>query len=160
TWAEYERDFVQGARNVAQACLHQGVRRLIYTSTIAALFLGRPGKLTEAAGPDPKAEGRNFYARAKVIAENALMELHRTEKLPLVIVRPAIVLGPGGMLVHGALGLSVSNTCILGWGRGNNPLPCVLARDVARAMLLAKDEPGIEGMAFNLSGDIRPTARE
>jgi nucleoside-diphosphate-sugar epimerase len=36
----------------------------------------------------------------------------------------------------------------------------VLARDVASAMVLAKDAPGIEGKTFNLSSDIRPSARE
>jgi nucleoside-diphosphate-sugar epimerase len=86
--------------------------------------------------------------------------MYRSEKLPVVILRPAIVLGQGGMLAHGALGLSVSDTCILGWGSGHNPLPCVLARDVASALVLAKDAPDIDGLSFNLAGDIRPTARE
>jgi nucleoside-diphosphate-sugar epimerase len=36
----------------------------------------------------------------------------------------------------------------------------VLVQDVARALVLAKDAPGIEGKAVNLSGDIRPTAQE
>jgi len=160
TWADYERDFIEGARNVARAGRQHGVRRLIYTSSISALYLGRSGKLREADGADRNAGGRNFYARAKVAAENVLMGLHRSEQLPVVIVRPAIVLGAGGMLAHGALGLAVSSTCILGWGRGRNPLPCVLARDVAQAMVLAADAPGVDGMAFNLAGDIRPTAEE
>jgi nucleoside-diphosphate-sugar epimerase len=159
-WADYQRNYIEGAWNVARACQKHRVRRLIYASSIAALYLGARRRLTEADGPDPKAAGRSFYSRAKIAAEQLLMNLHRTEKLPAVILRPAIVLGPGGMLAHGALGMAFSDTCILGWGRGNNPLPCVLARDVARAMILAKDAPGIEGMAFNLAGDIRPTAEE
>jgi nucleoside-diphosphate-sugar epimerase len=160
TWSDYERSFIQGALNVARACQGCGVRRLVYTSSISALYLGRPGKLAEAEGPDPKAGGRCFYSRAKVGAEKVLMDLHRTENLPVIIVRPAIVLGAGGLLAHGALGTAYSDTCIMGWGRGKNPLPCVLVRDVARAMVLAKDPPGIDGMTFNLSGDIRPTAQE
>jgi nucleoside-diphosphate-sugar epimerase len=160
TWADYERDFVQGARNVAAACRAHGVRRLIYTSSISAVYLGRAGKLTESGGADPRARERSFYGRAKAEAENLLLALHRQENLPVVIVRPAIVLGSGGMLAHGALGMAASDTCILGWGRGRNPLPCVLARDVAEAMVLAKDAPGVEGKTFNLSGDIRPTAEE
>jgi nucleoside-diphosphate-sugar epimerase len=160
SWSDYERNFIQGALNVARACQIHGVRRLVYTSSISALYLGRREKLTEAEGPDPKASGRSYYSRAKVEAEKMLMNLHRTENLPVVIVRPAIVLGAGGLLAHGALGVAYSDTCIMGWGRGENPLPCVLVRDVARAMVLAKDAPGIDGMTFNLSGDIRPTAEE
>jgi nucleoside-diphosphate-sugar epimerase len=32
--------------------------------------------------------------------------------------------------------------------------------DVARALSTAKDVPGIEGMSFNLAGDVRPSAAE
>ena len=160
SWSDYERNFIQGALNVARACQVHGIRRLVYTSSISALYLGRRGKLTEAEGPDTKASGRSYYSRAKVEAEKMLMDLHRTENVPIVIVRPAIVLGAGGLLAHGALGIAYSDTCIMGWGRGKNFLPCVLVRDVARAMVLAKDAPGIDGMTFNLSGDIRPTAQE
>jgi nucleoside-diphosphate-sugar epimerase len=54
----------------------------------------------------------------------------------------------------------VSDICLLGFGRGNTPLPCVLVDDVAQALLLAKDAPGIEGLTFNLAGDVRPSAAE
>jgi nucleoside-diphosphate-sugar epimerase len=160
TWEDFQRDFIGGAQNIARACKTHGVRRLIFTSSISALYLGRHGKLYESSGPDPLPLKRVPYSRGKIEAEKTLLELHRTEKLPVVILRPAIVLGPGGMLSHGALGHSASDTCILGWGNGRNPLPCVLVQDVARALVLAKDASGVEGKAFNLSGDIRPTAEE
>ncbi len=160
TWADYERDFIGGALNIAAACQRFRVRRLIFTSSISALYLGRKAKLYEKEGADQKAQNRSFYSRGKVETENALLKLYQTEKLPVVILRPAIVLGKGGMLAHGALGEAASDTCILGWGAGRNPLPCVLVQDVARALVLAKDAPGVEGKSFNLSGDIRPTASE
>src|SRR6476469_423317 len=31
SWSDYERDYLQGARNVAAACQRHNVRRLIYT---------------------------------------------------------------------------------------------------------------------------------
>jgi nucleoside-diphosphate-sugar epimerase len=159
-WADYERDVIGGALNIARACQRHGIRRMLYTSSISALFLGRHSRLDDSVPPDPKAGVRGFYTRGKAESEKALLALYRNEKLPVVILRPAIVMGPGGFLAHGALGVSISDTCILGWGSGQNPLPCVLARDVASALVLAKDAPGIEGLSFNLSGDIRPTARE
>jgi len=159
-WKDFERDYIQGATNVARACQKHGVRRFIYTSSTAALYLGGSGTVLETGGPDPQSEQRGNYTRAKAAAERLLTALYQQEKLPVVITRPAIVLGPGGMLIHGAIGNQISETCILGWGRGDNPLPCVLARDVAKAMLLAKDAPGIEGKTFNLAGDVRPSAQE
>lgn len=159
-WEDYQRDFIDGTLNVARACQRHGARRLIFTSSISALYLGKPGKLYERSGADPKPMERSFYSRGKILAERALLDLHAKENLPVVILRPAIVMGRGGMLAHGALGDAASDTCILGWGSGRNPLPCVLVQDVARALVLAKDAPGVEGMSFNLSGDIRPTAAQ
>ena len=160
-WEDYEREVIGGATNVARACLEHGVRRLIYTSTTAALYLGARGSVTEERlGNEAGRSDRGMYSRGKSLSENVLMKLHRNEKLPVVIFRPAVVLGSGGMMVHAALGDRVNDICILGWGRGRTPLPCVLVDDVARALLLAKDTPGIDGLAFNLAGDVRPTAAE
>jgi nucleoside-diphosphate-sugar epimerase len=162
TWEEHKKEVVDSAVNVARACQQHGVRRLIYTSSTAALYMAGSGTITEAAGPDKKPEARSFYCRGKIEAELALMKLHAAEKLPVVIFRPAVVLGPGGMLVHGAFGELPpgSDISILGFGMGNTPLPCVLVDDVAKALLLAKDAPGIDGMTFNLAGDVRPAVKQ
>jgi nucleoside-diphosphate-sugar epimerase len=39
------------------------------------------------------------------------------------------------------------------WGSGRNKLPLVLVEDVARALALAQDVPGVEGQSFNLVAD-------
>jgi nucleoside-diphosphate-sugar epimerase len=160
TWTEFERDFVHATRRVAHLCLESGVRRLIYTSSIAALFLGHRCKIDERTGPDPRPHNRSLYSRAKVAAEQVLREMHVQHRLPVVIVRPGVVVGPGGFLQHGGVGNWASDLCGVGWGRGNEPLPFVLAEDVAAAMASAMDAPGIDGSTFNLVGDVRPTAAE
>lgn len=159
-WEDFERDYIRGARNVARACLEHGVSRLVYTSTTAALYLGAEGTIDEKAGTDPKPEERGFYSRAKIAAEKLLLELHRTRSLPVVILRPAIVVGDGGRLAHPGIGQWLSPTCCMALGEGRSPLPFVLVEDVAQAMVLAADAPGVEGEAFNLAGDVRPTAEE
>ena len=158
-WEEHKKLVVDSAANLARACQKHGVRRLIYTSSTAALYLAGSRTVTEESGPDSKYEVRAPYSRGKIEAELALLKLHATEKVPVVIFRPAVVLGSGGMLVHGAFGEVPpgSETCILGFGSGQTPLPCVLVDDVARALLLAKDAPDIDGMTFNLAGDVRPS---
>ncbi len=160
-WADWEREVIAGGINVAEACLENGVRRLIYTSSIAALYLGKPGTVSEfTLSNDASCKDRADYCRAKGVVENKLLEMHRSRHLPIVIARPAVVMGLGGMLVHPALGDRVSDICLLGFGRGKTPLPCVLVDDVAKALLLMKDAPNIEGLTFNLAGDVRPSASE
>ena len=48
TWNDYLKSFVQGAENVAEVVMERGIRRLIYTSTIAGLHLARAGTISEA----------------------------------------------------------------------------------------------------------------
>jgi len=160
SWADFQRDFVDGSAAVAKACRDFGVRRLIYTSSSAALYLGKSGAINESAGPDPRPEVRSLYSRGKVEAERVLMRWHRDHGLPVVIMRPCIVVGRGGLFAHGGVGYWASDTHCIGWGPGKTPLPFVLVDDVARALSTAKDVPGIEGMSFNLAGDVRPSAAE
>jgi len=161
TWEDYLRDFVQGAQNVAEVCLEHGVRRLIYTSTIAALQLSGDGRTDESDGPDPKPHLRSWYSRGKIFAERALLGLHETRNLPVVIFRPGIVVGKGNRLSHPGIGTWVSPTCCEVVGSGRTPLPLVLVEDVAGALVLAKDAPAAAlGRTFNLAGDVRLSAAE
>jgi nucleoside-diphosphate-sugar epimerase len=160
-WEDWERDVIAGDINVAEACLSHSVRRLIYTSTTAVLYLGKPGTATEATlGNEASRKERADYCKAKSIVENKLLEMHRLRNLPVVTMRPAVVMGPGGFMVHPALGDRVSDIHVMGFGSGKTPLPCVLVDDVAQALLFAKDAAGVDGLTFNLAGDVRPSASE
>jgi nucleoside-diphosphate-sugar epimerase len=160
SWNDYLKSFVQGAENVAEVVLERGIRRLVYTSTIAGLHLGRARSITEEEGPDPKPELRSWYARGKIMAEKSLNRLHQDRRLPVVIFRPGIVVGVGNNLSNGAIGVWVSPTRCSVIGNGRTPLPMVLVEDVAQALVLAKDAPGVDGRTFNLAGDVRPSAVE
>lgn len=160
-FAEIEANLVGGATTVAKCCLARGVRRLIFVSSIAALYLGDPQEtVTGLTRLDPEPEKRADYARAKGLAEAALLALNRTDGLPVVIVRPGVVIGEGTTPFHSGIGYYNHETHCLGWNQGSNPLPLVLVDDVADAILRALETPGIEGKTYNLVGDVRLTARD
>jgi nucleoside-diphosphate-sugar epimerase len=159
--AEVEASLVGAARAVAECCQASGVQRLIFVSSIAALYLGDPSEtITDATAPDPMPDARADYARAKVLAEHAMMEMFRTQKLPVAILRPGVVIGRGTSPFHSGIGFYNHDTHCLGWNDGRNPLPLVLVEDVATATVNALDAPGIEGKSYNLVGDVRLNARE
>jgi nucleoside-diphosphate-sugar epimerase len=160
SWESYERDFVHSTRGIAQACSDFGVKRLVYVSTSAALYLGDNRTVTEADGHDPKPEMRSYYSRGKILAERLLLEQHAKNGLPATILRPCLVVGRGGFLNHGGLGVWPTDTWCISAGNGRHPLPFVLVQDVAQALFSAAYTPGIEGMSFNLAGDVRPSAVE
>lgn len=159
TYAEIERAMVGGALAIAAVCAETG-RRLIHIGSSASLYLGDAGEtITGATPPDPYSERRGDYARAKAVADTRLLAMHRDEGLRLVLLRPAIVVGEGTSPFHSGVGLFNNEQHCIGWNAGLNPLPFVLAGDVAAAILAALSADGIEGRAYNLAGDVRPSAR-
>jgi predicted dehydrogenase/nucleoside-diphosphate-sugar epimerase len=161
TWADYRTYEIEATRTVAECALEAGVRRFVYTGTIDSYYAGASaGVITEQAPLDPCIASRNLYARAKAASEEILEGLHRERQLPLVIVRPAIVIGRGGSPFHWGIGMWWSDAVCQLWGKGTNKLPLVLVEDVARALIAALQTPGIEGRSFNLSGDPLLTAHE
>ncbi|MBL8756485.1 MAG: Gfo/Idh/MocA family oxidoreductase, partial [Planctomycetes bacterium] len=154
-----ERVMAQAVQAAGDAALAAGVQRFVYTSSTAALWLGDDGVVAGDVGTDPRPAERAAYARGKIAAENVLAAL-RSRGLPLVVLRPAIVVGPDGIQEHSGVGLWVRDNHCVGWGHGHTPLPFVLADDCAAAMVAALDAPAAVGHAYNLAGDVRLTARE
>jgi len=160
-WAEYQRLYLDGTRNVAEACLEAGVEQLQFASSIAALYLGDPkAVVTNATPPEPRPDDRVDYAKAKVLCERLLLDLHRTRNLPVVIFRPGIVVGAGGPPEHLGVGYWPAPTRCISWGRHPYALPFVLVDDVASAMVAAIGRRDLVGRAFNLVGDVTPSAAE
>lgn len=165
SWEKIERSMIQGSVDVAEAALAAGVERFVYVSSIAALYAG-PDRGTrvidDSLETDPRPAGREIYSRGKMEAERRLLELHRRRGLPLVIVRPGVVLGEGTPLQHSGLGLWVRDNHCVGWGLGDHPLPVVDVDDVAEALVLLALHPGhdLDGQALNLCSCAPLSARE
>jgi nucleoside-diphosphate-sugar epimerase/predicted dehydrogenase len=160
-WAGYERLFVGGTLNVAEACLSHGVGQLLFVSSIAAYYLGQPGETVTEDTPLDESSRRAEYTRAKVACERLLMRLHGERGLPVTIFRPGVVVGAGGPVEHLGAGFWPAPTHCVSWGRRTQaPLPFVLAGDVAAALAAAVGRPGLAGQSFNLVGDVRLSAEE
>jgi nucleoside-diphosphate-sugar epimerase len=165
SWEKIERSMIQGSVAVAEAALAAGVERFIYVSSIAALYAGvdcGSAVLEDSTDTDPRPEGREIYSRGKMAAERALLDLHRERGLPLIIVRPGVVLGEGTPLQHSGLGLWVRDNHCVGWGLGDHPLPVVDVHDVADAIvrLVFFEGHGLDGQALNLCSQAPLSARD
>ena len=95
----YEETNVGGARAVVTAARRTGLRRIVFTSTVAVYGLGR-GVVTEESPTAPA----SAYGRTKLAAE-ALLRAWADEDgaRSLVIVRPTVVFGSGGRHGNSAL---------------------------------------------------------
>lgn len=161
TWEAALENDVGTALRVAEAALAAGVRRLVYTGTIASYDMSDPQRtITEETGFGGDMSDRNLYARSKAECEKRLLEMHRTRDLPLVIARPGIVVGHGGPLQHWGIGRWHGAGAVRIWGHGRNILPFVLADDVSDGLIRMMDNPAAVGQSFNLVGDPMMSARD
>jgi len=157
--AAVERTMADAVARAADAAMAASVHRLVYASSSAALWLGDSAAITGAELPDSRPADRGAYARAKIAAEKELVA-RRGRGTEITIVRPAIVVGPGGILEHSGVGLWVRDNHCVGWGRGDRPLPFVLADDCADGLVAALDAEAAGDNSYNLAGDVRLTARD
>jgi len=89
--AQQTRDNVEGTRNVVEACLARGVRRLIVTSSISA-YGGVSGVVTEET-PSLAAQSWVNYEKTKWQAQElALAAVSRG--LEVVVMQPGAIMGP------------------------------------------------------------------
>jgi nucleoside-diphosphate-sugar epimerase len=165
TWEKVQRSMVDGTRDVAEAALAAGVKRFVYVSSIAALYTGADAparEILDSTDVDPAPMKRPLYSRGKMAAEAALLALHRSSNLPLVIVRPGVVMGAGTLPEHSGLGLWQRDNHCIGWGHGDNALPIVWVDDVADALTSIARYQGddLHGKALNLCAKTSLTARE
>jgi nucleoside-diphosphate-sugar epimerase len=165
SWEDVLRDMVHGTRTLAEACVSERVERLVYVSSIAALYLGpdRGKDLVDDGDPlDPRPAARALYARGKVAAEQELQRLAKERGLALTIARPGVVLGADAPFQHSGLGLWVRDNQCVGWGPGARALPLVLVEDVADALARLAAFPGheLDGRALNLATRVPLTAAE
>ncbi|SDI32501.1 NAD-dependent epimerase/dehydratase family protein [Nonomuraea jiangxiensis] len=88
----------EGTLRVLRAARDAGVRRVVLTSSFAAVgYTPKPGaEFTEADWTDPDTPGLAAYPRSKAIAERAAWELMGRDggDTELVVVNPTAILGP------------------------------------------------------------------
>ena len=87
----------EGALRVLRASLDAGVKRVVLTSSVAAVRRRRAGgTLTEDDWSDPDDTNLTPYARSKTAAERAAWELVRSEDATdrLAAINPGAIIGP------------------------------------------------------------------
>jgi dihydroflavonol-4-reductase len=89
----------EGTLRVLRAGLDAGVKRVVVTSSVAAIRLpdgSEPRPLDERDWTDPDSPGLTPYLRSKTIAERAAWDLvrERGEQDRLAVVNPGAILGP------------------------------------------------------------------
>lgn len=100
-WADYRAINVDGVTNVLMAAREHGVSRVVHVSTPS---VAHSGHSLVGTGAEPAVVGRRgaFYAESKAIGEQLALRA-ASDALPLVVVRPHLVWGPGDTQLVGRI---------------------------------------------------------
>ncbi|OAI91465.1 epimerase [Rhizobium sp. GHKF11] len=146
----------EGTLRVLQASYQVGVKRVVFTSSIAATNHGSGrAPFSEKDWTDVRSKRATPYYKSKTLAEQAAWAFAEEHRLPLAVINPGLILGP---LMGDDFGSSVG----LIWKLMNGKfakLPrygcsIVDVRDVALAHVRAMIEPAAAGQRFIVGGRV------
>ncbi len=152
--AEMRATNVDGTRHVLEAVRQAKVRRLVHTSSVAAVGLSRDGQPSDETAPwSYEGFGAvDAYAKTKHEAEGLVLTAARAQTAPVdaVVVNPGYMFGPrDARPSSGKLLLDIARRKVPGHTPGTNTF--VDARDVARGMIAAWRQ-GKTGERYILGG--------
>jgi 2-alkyl-3-oxoalkanoate reductase len=153
--ADYHAVNVTGTENVCRAALSEAARVVHVSSwTVYGMDLGAPVGEEHPLTPFPEP-----YAVTKAAGDMAVQRMVAQDGLAAVIVRPGTFFGPGDRLHFGRMAdrLRAGRGVIV--GSGDNALPFVYVSDVVQGLVLALDDEGAAGRAYNITND-RPLTQK
>jgi nucleoside-diphosphate-sugar epimerase len=146
---------VEGARNVFEAAVEAGVRRIVYTSTVVVLGPTPRGVVGNEEIPRATPRFLTEYEESKAVAEKEAFEL-TSRGFPIVVVHPTRVYGPGKLTEANSVSLMIDQYDrgkfpVLP-GRGENVGNYALVDDIVEGHILAM-EKGKVGERYILGGE-------
>ncbi len=156
---EYRRVNVGGTRNVAEAAFLRGIRRFVHISTSDVFGLPqRDGQRFDEQSP--LREWGEPYADSKIEAERWLWGFHAQRGLPLTVVYPGWVYGPGDGAFFPSLAAAIRDGSMTFWRR-DVWLPWAYIDNLAAACVHVAEHPDALGEGYlAYDGDSGPTLQE
>jgi len=86
---------VDGTVNIMKASIEKGIKKIVYTSSVATLGLNPDGTPANEDTPVSIKDMIGHYKKSKFIAEEKVKEMINKNGLPAIIVNPSTPIGPG-----------------------------------------------------------------
>ena len=155
-WKLYHGTNTIGTRNVVEACLNHGVRKLVYTSSPSVTFSGQHQINETESAPYPR-EWLAHYPHSKALAEQCVLDANDDKQLMTCALRPHLIWGPGDRHLIPRLIDRARKGQLRRVGDGKNLVDSIFIDNAALAHIQAAEamEPGspVCGSAYFLSQD-------
>jgi len=147
---------VEGTRTLLKACQGQALlRRIVYVSTTGVHGVTGETPATEDAPFAPT----NAYEATKLEGELLAFKAYQEQGLPVTVVRPGLVYGPGDLHLLGFF-VSIKKGLFHVIDGGKAFLHPVYIDDMVTALLLCAEHPQALGRSYNIAGEHPVTVRE
>jgi nucleoside-diphosphate-sugar epimerase len=146
----------EGTRNLVEACLASapGLRKFVFVSSISA---AGPSPCGTAPDEDGACRPVSDYGRSKLAAEEVVLAAR--DRLPVTIIRPPNVLGPGQKELADSIRLIGRRIKPL-IGTAETRTSVVSVSDLVRALILAAEDPRSQGRTYYVTDGGAYTWRE
>lgn len=152
----YQRTHVEGTRILLAACKGQSqLQRIVHCSTTGVLGVTGRTPATEDAPFAPT----NPYEQTKLESELLALKAHKEDGLPVSVVRPGLVYGPGDLHLLGFFtSIQKGRPALIDGGRAF--IHPVYIDDMTAAFLLCAERPEAIGRSYNIAGERPVTFKE
>jgi nucleoside-diphosphate-sugar epimerase len=154
--SEYRSVHVDATRTLIEYSAAAGVRRFLHCSTVGVHGdVDRSAPATEDA---PLIPG-DIYQQTKLEGEQVARETAARTGLPLTVVRPGPIYGPGDRRLLKLIGGVAKRRFVL-VGDGSPRFQMVYVEDLAKGIRLAAETRGAVGRTYIITGSEAPTLNE
>jgi len=144
-----------GTRNLLSGALDAGVRRFVHCSTVGVLgHIDNP-----PADENTPYNPGDIYQDSKCEAEQAALKFHREYGLPVTVIRPAGIYGPGDLRWL-KLFRAIARRRFVMLGSGKTFIHMVYISDLVDAFCLSADSPTAVGKVYIVAGERYVTLNE
>ena len=154
---EFYQVNVEGTRNMLDASRAAGVKHFIHISSLVVLGIPETTPVDETMPYSTKFF--NPYMETKFLSEKLVIEYHNKHKLPVTIIRPGILWGPGDTSIFPRLErLASKGLMIFKMGTGNNVLCLSYVHNLVDALLLAADVKNPDCQVYHITDEEKITS--
>lgn len=147
-----ERVNVGGTENLCQAAARAGVKRMVLVSTM--MFFGDQERRREPITEDTPRITNSVYGSSKVRQEDVALRYHGEGKLPVTVIRPAIIYGPRSVYGLADIFIKARYAPFIPVIPNMRARPCLIhVRDVAGAAYHLAQREEAAGECYNLVDD-------
>lgn len=145
----------EGSVNIARAAAQAGVRHLVFLSSVKASGDGGDECIDETWPLPPDSP----YGQAKLVAEQALLEIGAASGMQVTALRPALVYGLGGRGNMERMGALVKRGLFPPLPETGNRRSLVHVSDLVAAMRRVANEPRAAGRIYIVAHPHAPSGR-